>query len=78
MNHCLLKAEEVLERTGMSRTTLYQMINKGLFPKQLQTTIRSVRWLERDVNDWIASRCHANNQPPTAKQPSANMGARNI
>lgn len=67
MSDYLLKASEVQARTGMSRSTLYQQIRRGLFPKQRQTTVRSVRWLESEVNDWIASRGLATNQSPAAK-----------
>lgn len=41
---------------GLSKTTIYKMMNEGLFPKSIQLTERSVGWLESDINDWINSR----------------------
>ena len=48
-----LRAPEVVQRTGMSRGTIYNRINQGLFPKQIPIGANLVVWLGRDVQEWM-------------------------
>jgi prophage regulatory protein len=48
----LIRLPEVLHRTGMSRSGLYNRIGLGLFPTQIKLGQTSV-WLESDVDAWI-------------------------
>ena len=52
----ILRRPQVEQRTGLSRSTLYQYIKEGNFPKPLPRGPRAVGWLESDVSDWIAAR----------------------
>jgi prophage regulatory protein len=52
----ILRRPQVQERTGLSRSTLYQYIKDGGFPKPVQLGLRAVGWLESDISDWIATR----------------------
>jgi prophage regulatory protein len=56
MNDKILRRPEVEERTGLSRSSLYEAIKKGLFPKPLKLTERSVGWAESVINQWIEAR----------------------
>ena len=40
---------EIVHRTGMSKATIYNRINQGLFPKQIPIGAKLVAWLEREV-----------------------------
>jgi prophage regulatory protein len=51
----LLKRSDVLELTSMSTSTLYIYMKLQGFPKPVKIGKRSVRWREREVNDWINS-----------------------
>ena len=51
-----LRLSEVLEMTGMSKTFIYDRINEGTFPKQIQLGSRSVVWNEREVVQWMEDR----------------------
>ena len=59
--HRLIRLPEVLYRTGMSRSALYNHVAQGLFPAQIKLN-RTTVWLESDVDAWIeallASRGH--------------------
>ena len=48
-----LRAPEVVQRTGMSRGTIYNKIHAGTFPKQIPIGANLVVWLERDVQQWM-------------------------
>jgi prophage regulatory protein len=52
----LLRRPQVQQRTGLSRSTLYQYIKDGEFPASVQLGPRAVGWLESDVSDWITAR----------------------
>ncbi len=44
-----LKLPEVRIRTGKSRSSIYQGVNNGTFPKQIKIGPRAVGWLESEV-----------------------------
>ena len=47
----------VLEITGLSRSTIYELITKDRFPKQFNLTgARSVGWLAAEVDAWCKTR----------------------
>jgi prophage regulatory protein len=51
----ILRLKTVLERTGLSRSTLYRKIADGSFPKQIAISTRCAGWRESSVNRWIMS-----------------------
>ncbi|NTE44172.1 helix-turn-helix transcriptional regulator [Agrobacterium pusense] len=55
----ILPIEEVIERTGLSRRTLYTEMSEGRFPKGVQLTSRRVGWPEKDVESWTAEKIAA-------------------
>jgi prophage regulatory protein len=55
----ILRRPQVEARTGLSRSTLYQYIQDGLFPRPVSLGPRAVGWLESEVNAWIAARAKA-------------------
>lgn len=52
----LLRLEEVLGYTGLSRSELYRKIQEGTFPRPVRVGVRAVRWRESEVEGWIAER----------------------
>lgn len=54
--HRMLRLPQVMSRTGLSRSTIYEIINKGKFPRQVSLGPHSVGWIEREVDAWIAER----------------------
>lgn len=52
----ILRRPQVEQRTGLSRSTLYQYIKDGDFPKPVRLGLRAVGWLESDISEWIAAR----------------------
>lgn len=51
-----LKIKDVIAITGLSRSSIYSFIHQGTFPKQVQISSRSVRWLDADIQDWMNSK----------------------
>jgi prophage regulatory protein len=66
--HTLLRRRLVEARTGLARSTLYQRIADGTFPKPIHLGPRSVAWIESEVDGWIAARI-AESRPDTGAMP---------
>ncbi len=58
----LLSRREVEHLTSLSRSTMYQQIADGTFPKQIELGARRVGWLSSEINQWIADRIAAARQ----------------
>ena len=41
---------------GLSRTTIYEMMKRGEFPRPIKITGKAVAWRESDISAWLASR----------------------
>lgn len=53
----LLQRPEVELRTGLSRSSIYERMSAGTFPKARRVPGEfSVWWLESEVDAWIAER----------------------
>lgn len=54
----ILKIDEVVEITKISRSEIYRLIQKNAFPKQLKLTAggKASGWLESEVQQYISSR----------------------
>lgn len=63
----IIRLKTVLDRTGLSRTTLYRKIAEGTFPRQLPISVHGAGWHESAVNRWIAN-------PATYRDDQAGSG----
>jgi len=54
----LIRIKSVINLTGLSKSYIYELCKKGLFPKSIQLVPggTSVAWVESEVRDWIESR----------------------
>jgi len=50
----ILRVRTVLERTGLSRSTLYRKMREGTFPNQVQLSEHCCGWRESAISRWIA------------------------
>ena len=55
----MLLVPQVLDKAGVGKTKLYEMIEQGEFPQPFRLGLRAVGWLERDVDHWIQQRVKA-------------------
>jgi prophage regulatory protein len=49
----ILRLKSVLERTGLSRSTLYRKVQDRTFPRALRISARCTGWRESDVEAWL-------------------------
>lgn len=48
-----LRIADVLEKTGLSRRTIYRKMDAGTFPKAVKLSDSAVGWPEEQVNAWL-------------------------
>lgn len=53
MSMKLIRIKDVMERTGLARSTIYKYISLGQFPQPIKLGTRAVAWVEREVEAWI-------------------------
>ena len=58
MTDKLLRLPAVLERTGLSRSAVYEGMANGEFPKQIRLgkRARAVAWADDQIQSWIDQR----------------------
>jgi len=59
MQQRILRLPEVINRTGLSRSSIYLMISKNDFPSQILLGERTIGFVEQDINNWIDERIKA-------------------
>ena len=59
MQERLVRFPEVRHRTGLSRTTVWRLIQKNEFPCPRRIAKSAVAWLESEVDSWIQERAHS-------------------
>jgi prophage regulatory protein len=52
----LIRLREVMAKTGLSRSYVYALAQKGQFPTPVKLTERSSAWIESEVQAWIDGR----------------------
>ena len=55
----VLRQNQVIDRVGLSKSTMWRLIKAGRFPKPISLGPRAVGWLEDEIESWIASRPRA-------------------
>jgi prophage regulatory protein len=55
----LIRLPEVLRRTSLSKTTVYQMIADQSFPSKINLGGKAIAFLSHEVDQWIADRVAA-------------------
>jgi prophage regulatory protein len=52
----IIKLKDVIELTGLSRSTIWRLERQGNFPQRVHLGERSMGWLEEEVDAWLNSR----------------------
>jgi len=58
----ILRLPIVLDRTGLSRSTVYLRVTEGRFPRPVSLGARAVGWIETEVEEWIARQIEASRE----------------
>lgn len=52
----MLRLPEVVNRTALSRSQIYRLIELGTFPRQVPLSERAAGWVEEEVDGWLRER----------------------
>lgn len=52
-NTKLMRLPAVIERTGFSRSWIYELINQKQFPQPIKIGSRAVAFVEGEIDEWI-------------------------
>ncbi len=56
MENQMLRAPEVMARTGLSRVTIWRRVKAGKFPAPYILGENSIGWTAQSIEDWLDSR----------------------
>ena len=45
-------------KVPLAKSTIYQKMSEGTFPKPIKIGARAVAWLESDVDAWLLEQCN--------------------
>jgi prophage regulatory protein len=54
MTNKALRLPAVIEKTGLSRSSIYRLIQDGKFPPPVKLSARASAWFEHDINEWLS------------------------
>ena len=52
----ILRAQEVQQIVGLSRSTIWRLERKGSFPARVSLGVSSIGWLKSDIETWVKTR----------------------
>ncbi|WP_394515943.1 AlpA family transcriptional regulator [Pantoea sp. SGAir0430] len=61
-----MRLPEVIHVSGLSRSTIYDLISRDAFPAQVSLGGKNVAWLASEVNTWMNERIAARGQERAA------------
>jgi prophage regulatory protein len=61
MNNQIIKLPVVKELSALSSASIYRLIQKGDFPKQIKLSERSSGWLLSEVEGWLDNKINLRN-----------------
>ena len=55
----IIRLKEVMDCTGLGRSTIYKYMGEGSFPQRVTLGDRAVGWVESEVMSWVMARIEA-------------------
>jgi len=59
VTNTILRLPAVKQKTGQSRSTIYEKVQRGEFPAPVKIGERAVGWVEAEVDAWVLGRIEA-------------------
>lgn len=56
-----IRVREAIQKTGLSKSSIYDLMAQGHFPQTIRLGGRSVAFVEAEVEAWMAERIAARN-----------------
>jgi prophage regulatory protein len=52
----ILRLPQIIKKTGLSRSTIYNLMSRGDFPQKIKLSYRTMGFLESEVDQWLAEK----------------------
>ncbi len=52
----IMRLTEVIQTTGLARSSIYSRMSEGSFPRPVPLGARSVGWVSEEIQDWVEAR----------------------
>ncbi|WP_426370448.1 helix-turn-helix transcriptional regulator [Pseudocolwellia sp. HL-MZ7] len=59
MSNKINRLPVVIDKTGLSRSSIYLRMSKGEFPQSISLGDRAIGWLEADIEQWLEDKIAA-------------------
>ena len=56
LTNTIIRLPQTIQKTGLSRSTIYSLVSRGEFPQQIKLSPRTMGFLESEIDEWIAGR----------------------
>jgi prophage regulatory protein len=53
LGECILTLPEVVSKIGLGKSAIYDLINKGKFPRPLRLTAQRRGWPASEIDAWL-------------------------
>ncbi|MFJ3684146.1 helix-turn-helix transcriptional regulator [Pseudomonas sp. NPDC090208] len=70
----IIRLKEVIDSTGLARSTIYKYIAENTFPKPVSLGDRCVGWVDSEVHDWILARVEERDQADAGPARVSRLG----
>jgi len=66
----ILRLEDVKHTTGLARTTIYDQVARGEFPRPIKIGTRAIGWIDEEIEGWVQDRVSARDSsgPSTGRE----------
>ncbi|MFM5429872.1 helix-turn-helix transcriptional regulator [Aeromonas veronii] len=58
-----IRVVEAVKKTGLSKSSIYDLMAQDLFPKTVRLGARSVAFIESEIDAWMVERITTRNTP---------------
>jgi prophage regulatory protein len=56
MQNNIIRLKAAIQKTGLSKSSIYSLLAENKFPKRVQLSARSIGFLESEIDLWIAEK----------------------
>ena len=66
----ILRLDDVKSKTGLGRTTIYDQVRAGDFPRPIKISSRAIGWIDEEIEGWVQDRVSARDSsgPSTGRE----------
>jgi prophage regulatory protein len=60
----LIRLKEVMNITGLGRSSIYKFMTEGNFPQSIALGERAVAWESSEIEEWVLNKIEQRNEEP--------------